>query len=354
MRTASTPPPRLLPGLGLLLAPGALLALGAAGVVGATASGWGYAVGLGLLSAGLLAKRWRRWRGLSRCGLGLLVLVAGARLLLVEHGDARTVRLPGGGGRWVNRLVDERDGTLLAAQVLLRSGGLPRRDTAEFVPALEAAFTRLREAQGPVATPAIATWLGLQSPDGFDAVVFPPEGEAAPTTAVVMLHGYTGNFAVYCWQMARAARPLAALTVCPSVGPAGLWASPQGAKTLARTYAWLAGRGVRRVYLGGLSNGAVGASVLVDRVAHPGLELRGLVLLSGATSRAPAPSVPVLLVQGTHDSMMPARLMREYARRVGPRATLVEVDSGHFAFLDRHETCERAIATWLRERERAR
>jgi len=28
------------------------------------------------------------------------------------------------------------------------------------------------------------------------------------------------------------------------------------------------------------------------------------------------------------------------------------VDSGHFAFLDRHAECERAIATWLRQRER--
>ncbi|HZH74476.1 MAG TPA: hypothetical protein VEY88_00490 [Archangium sp.] len=51
--------------------------------------------------------------------------------------------------------------------------------------------------------------------------------------------------------------------------------------------------------------------------------------------------------------MMPARLMREIARRAGSLATYVEVDSGHFAFLDRHEQCERAIASWLVDRERA-
>jgi len=93
-------------------------------------------------------------------------------------------------------------------------------------------------------------------------------------------------------------------------------------------------------------------SVLAGRVAHPGLELRGLLLLSGASSKAPPPRVPVLLVEGKHDSMMPARLMREVARRAGPLATYVEVDSGHFAFLDRHEQCERAIASWLVDRER--
>ena len=248
--------------------------------------------------------------------------------------------------------MDERDGTLLAAHVLLLTHGLPRSDTREFIPALESAFTRMHEAQGLVSTPALATWLGLQSPESFDAVVIPPEGNSSPDTAVVMLHGFVGNFAVYCWQMARSARAISALTVCPSVGPRGDWWSPQGQETLERTYAWLARRGVRRVYLGGRSNGAVGAGVLVERAAHPGLTLQGRVLLSGASPEAPPPSVPVLLVQGRRDSMMPARLTRTYARRAGVRATLVEVDSGHFAFLDRHETCERALSTWLVSRER--
>ena len=137
------------------------------------------------------------------------------------------------------------------AHVLWRSGGVPRSDAREFIPALEAAFTRLERDEGPVATPAIATWLGLQSPDAFDAIVIPPEGGGTPDTAVVLLHGYMGNFAVYCWQMARAVRAVSALTVCPSVGPRGDWWSAQGERTLERTYAWLVQRGVRRVYLGG-------------------------------------------------------------------------------------------------------
>ncbi|QRN93685.1 alpha/beta hydrolase [Archangium violaceum] len=338
--------------LGLLAGPVSAFLVVAALFIGASPSGWGYVVGAVVTSAGLLTKRWRKWRGLTRVGLGLLVLVAGARLVLAEGNGLRTLRLPDEGTRLTNRLVEERDGTLLAAHVLLLSGRLPRSDTRDFIPALESAFARLREAEGPVATPAIATWLGLQSPESFDTLVIPPEGGASPEVAVVMLHGYTGNFAVYCWEMARAARAISALTVCPSVGPMGDWWSRQGEETLERTYAWLARRGVRRVYLGGLSNGGVGASVLAGRAAHPGLELRGLVLISGATTKAPTPRVPVLLVQGQHDSMMPARLMRELARRAGHLATYVEVDSGHFAFLDRHETCGKAIASWLLDRER--
>lgn len=338
--------------LGLVISPVTVLLLVAACFIGATPSGWGYVAGAVLLSSGLLSWPWRKRRGLTRLGLVLLLLTVSARLGLADGQGLRTLRLPEGGSRWVNRLVDERDGTLLAGHALLLSGRLPRSDARDFIPALEGAFTRMREAQGLTATPAIATWLGLQSPESFDTVVIPPEGPEHPDTAVVMLHGYAGNFAVYCWQMARSARAIGALTVCPSVGPMGDWWSERGARTLERTYAWLAKQGVKRVYLGGLSNGGVGASVLVERVAHPGLELRGLLLLSGASPKAEPPGLPVLLVEGKHDSMMPARLMREYVRRAGDLGTYVELDSGHFAFLDRYEPCERAIAKWLIDRER--
>ncbi len=338
--------------LGALAAPLVAVLLGAALLVGASPSGWGYVLGALLTTVGLLTRRRRRWRGLTRAGLGLLVLVLGARVLLTERGALSVQRLPDGGSRLVNRLVDERDGTLLAAHALRLSGRLPRAEARDFVPALESAFTRMREAEGPVATPAVATWLGMQRPEAFDAVLIPPESSEPTSTAVVFLHGYAGNFAVYCWQMSRAARAISALTLCPSVGPEGRWKSPRGEQTLAATYAWLAARGIRRVYLGGLSNGGEGASVLVNRPVPAGLELRGLVLISGAETKAAPPRVPVLLVQGARDTMMPTRLMREYAQRAGRLATSVEVDSGHFAFLDHHAECQGAIATWLRARER--
>ncbi|MFP2926136.1 alpha/beta fold hydrolase [Pyxidicoccus sp. 3LG] len=337
--------------LGIAVAPVSLMLLLVSVRIDASPSGWVYVVGFVLATAGLLSSPWRRRRGLTRVGLGLVLLVAAARLALVGGGAVATVRIPEGRGRLVNRLVAERDGTLLAAHALMLTSGLPRSDSHDFVAALEGAFDRLDAAAGPIATPAVATYLGLQSPESFDTVVIPPPGEAAPEVAVVFLHGYAGNFAVYCWQMARAAQAISALTVCPSVGPAGDWWSRQGAHTLEATLGWLADRGIRRVYLGGLSNGGAGASILVNRVSHPRIALRGLVLVSGASSEAPAPRVPALVVQGRHDSMMPTRSMRDYAGRAGRLATYVEVDSGHFAFLDRHAEVERAISTWLRQRE---
>jgi predicted esterase len=336
--------------LGFLVAPVAVLWVTAAAFIGASPSGWGYAVGFALVSVGLLAPPGRR--GLAQAGLALMVLVAVGRLVFARGTQADTLRLPDEGHRWVNRLVAERDGTLLAGHLLVRSGRLPRSDSRDFLPALEAAFDRMDAYEGALATPAVATYLGLQSPESFDAVVIPPRGDAAPRTAVVFLHGFAGNFAVYCWEMAQSVQSISALTVCPSVGPAGDWWSPQGERTLEKTFEWLAERGVRRVYLGGLSNGGAGASILVNRVSHPGLELRGLVLVSGADSKAPLPRVPTLMVQGRHDSMMPTPSMRAYAERLGRRGTYVEVDSGHFAFLDHHVECERAISGWLVARER--
>lgn len=339
--------------LGLIVTPVTAFLLVEAVDLGPSLSGWGYVVGAAFASAGLLSMPWRKRRGLTRAGLGLMVLVACGRLLLATGSDMDTLHLPGEGHRLLNRLVSERDGTLVAARLLLFTGQLPRSDARDFIPALRGAFDRLDAEQGAFATPAIATWVGLQSPGSFDTVVIPPEDNRNPDVAFVALHGFTGNFAVYCWQLSRAARAISALTVCPSVGPRGDWWSPQGEQTLERTLQWLARRGIHRVYLSGLSNGGVGASVLAERVSRPGLELRGLVLVSGASPRAHPPRVPVLLVQGQRDSMMPAHLMRAYAREAGSRATYFEVDSGHFALLDRYQECERAIATWLREQERA-
>ncbi|WP_338864802.1 alpha/beta hydrolase [Myxococcus stipitatus] len=337
-------------GLGLGLLPVAMLLGVAAPRIHVSVSGWSYAVGLWLVTLGLLTHPWRSWRGLTRAGLGLMLLVAVSRVAASEGEQVQLVRLPHGRSPWVNRLVAERDGTLLVAHALVLARSLPSSDSREFIAALETAYARL-DAVGGVITPAVATYLGMQSPEGFDTVVVPTPGKATPEVAVIFLHGYAGNFAVYCWQMAQAARAIGALTVCPSVGPSGKWGTADGARTVAVTLDWLASQGIRRVFLGGLSNGGLGASLLVNDLSHPRIELSGLVLVSGASSSAPVPRVPTLVVQGRHDTMMPMRSMRAYVAKAGPVASYVEVNSGHFAFLDQREVCVRAISGWLVQQE---
>jgi pimeloyl-ACP methyl ester carboxylesterase len=163
-------------------------------------------------------------------------------------------------------------------------------------------------------TPAIATYLGLQSSASFDAIVIrPPVQRVAADAAVVFLHGYAGNFYVYCWEMAQAAAPANLLTLCPSVGPDGKWWLAHGNATLKATLEYAHSIGMNRIYLAGLSNGAAGASVLA--LAHQP-RLAGLVLISGASAEQPA-SIPTLVVQGSTDQMMPAALARAYAARSG-------------------------------------
>lgn len=111
-----------------------------------------------------------------------------------------------------------------------------------------------------------------------------------------------GNFYVYCWEFAQAATAANLVTLCPSTGASGAWWSERGDKTFQATLEYARSIGLNRTYLAGLSNGAARASVLA--LAHQS-ELSGLVLLSGTRAEL-APSLPVLVVQGSGDRMMPA------------------------------------------------
>jgi len=139
----------------------------------------------------------------------------------------------------------------------------------------------------------------------------------------------------------RSARPV---TLCPSIGPEGDWWTAEGGATVDRALDALHARGIERVYLAGLSNGAIGAAThapsRVDR-------LDGLVLLSGTSTGAPPPRIPVFALHARGDTMTPFARTRRYVRRAGRRGTFVELPGNHFAFLDRYDHAERAIARWV-------
>jgi len=97
------------------------------------------------------------------------------------------------------------------------------------------------------------------------------------------------------------------------------------------------------------TNGAAGASVLALR--HEA-KLSGLVLISGTRAPRP-PALPVLVVQGARDRMMPAALARAYAAS-GRRVRYVEVPGGHFVFLSHYEVVRPAVAEFLRSTEAVR
>jgi predicted esterase len=269
--------------------------------------------------------------------LPLLAWCAAQPFLVVREAALRVITLPDDTpSSWLTALMPERTGVLLAARFLDLID-----DGEELDILLASAYERMDRALGRVPTPAITTYLGMQSSTRFDTVVIEPATK--PTAALVFLHGYAGNFNIYCWHMAEAVRSESLLVVCPSLGPRGDFWSEQGLDTVRSTLDYVRARGLPRVFLAGLSNGAVGAGVMAPKLAS---QLAGVILISGAPTKGSATNLPTLVVQGKGDEMMPARLVRAHARRA-PYAEYVELPGGHFVFLSRHDEVGRALREWL-------
>jgi predicted esterase len=300
----------------------------------------GYAFALLLIGVGLLKRRVQR---IAVIGAVSFVALLGWRAARGPRVGVEVAVWPQGGSRTVNRLYEERDGTLPMARMLRWMGTIPRDESYDFVVRLARVYDAMDAEIGVVPTPAVATYLGLERPTAFDTVVFRPA--TVPRFAVVFLHGYAGNYVVYCWVMSRAVTPLGGMTVCPSVGSDGSWWLPDGARTLETSIEVVRRQGVERIVLAGLSNGGLGASRLAPQLRA---SLAGLVLVSGCDPDAPSAGIPTLVVQGRSDSMMPARNGRACARQTG--AQYVEIDSGHFMLIDHDEELVRAVRAWLKAR----
>jgi pimeloyl-ACP methyl ester carboxylesterase len=310
------------------------------------------AIGLVLLALGLFVVHAQRGLGhrLLAAG-GLLVLGPWLGRVVFVRGSEQTrlTTLPADtGARLPSRLYPENDGANAMAGLLTALGRMSDPEQARFPKILEEAYARTEPNAASQPTPAIATYLGLQSPSGFDTIVIrPPEQRVAADGAVVFLHGYAGNFYVYCWELAQAAATANLLTLCPSTGPSGAWWEPEGEQTLLATLDYAHAIGMNRVYLAGLSNGAAGASVLALKHQK---RLAGLLLISGMRAEIP-PALPVLIVQGSADKMMPAAYARAYAAR-GANVKYHEVSGGHFVFLSEFEKVRPTVAQFLSELEK--
>lgn len=322
--------------LGLLLALAGLLSI-ALGRTELTMWGWLWSIDALALAVGLVTILSRR-RALTRVrvagalGLALLVFVRvafhggtdAARLVVIDRAGEEVSR-----ARVINRLFDERDASMVGSRLLVLTGAVPAREFPT-LPALLAASYPEAEADAPrLGTPIPATLLGLQRADASDAIVVAPEGPSSGL-GVVFLHGFAGNFALQCLEVARVARAHGALTICPSTRFEGDWWRGDGETITRASIAHLRARGAREIVLVGLSNGGVGASRLAPRL---GREIDGLVLLSGLSPRAPSARVPTLVIQGQRDTMVPTRAVRAWARGRA-RVRYVELPGTHFVLLE--------------------
>jgi pimeloyl-ACP methyl ester carboxylesterase len=291
-------------------------------------------------------------------GALVVVAVGGARLGFMGSAasDLRVVVLPPAtASRWVNWLIDEQDSVLFGAEALYLAGGLTGREHDQLAPTLAAAYADARTVEGVFASPVLSTYLGFETPAAFDAIVIEPTTEPAAPVGVVFLHGFMGNVSLQCWQIARAASTVGAVTVCPSTGWIGDWWQPPGRAILQATLGYLRGRGIQRFYLGGFSNGGSGlGSVMPDLAAEPGLQ--GLFFIAGTRNGAGvrASNLPVLVIQGVDDDRMPVEGARQFAAEIGPRATYVELEADHFLIVKQAGPLQQAISTWLEDHEPVR
>jgi hypothetical protein len=309
-------------------------------------SGWLMVFVLALVVGGMITAPWRRrrWRGVVRAGLALFGLVVVGRTVLAGSGDTTMITLPGGSrSRWLGRVLDEQDGSLVGARVLARIWRLPSAERTRLVPAMQEAYVAMRSSEGLTPSPALDTLVFRQRPEAFDALIVEPH-ERPAQAALVFLHGYAGSFTLECWMIAEAARAISAVTVCPSTGFAGQWWTPDGERTLRATLTYLETRGIRSVYLAGLSNGGVGASLLAPRFAR---SLAGLILISGVSSEGSTGGLPALVVHGEGDPMMSALAAHAFAARTG--VTYAGFDGGHFVMMVQRAEVRDALGKWLRK-----
>ena len=325
-----------------------------------TTSGFVYVIGAVAITFGLLVEPWLRRTSWVFLGAGMILLFVTAGVRLSVGGGGTTVRLmtlpDQGATRWVDRLIHERDLSLFGQRAAALTGiALSPREAEGLTDALTAAYGSLAAVEGTTSSPCISTYLFLQRPNAFDMVVVEPGLFPAPTrtpptstAAVIYLHGFVGNFTVQAWLVAEAARKLNMLTVAPSVGFFGDWWTPHGEETVRCTIAYLRNRGVRRIYLAGLSNGAVGVCRLVPKLRT---DLAGLILISGADAQSPDSGLPILALQGLYDERMDASETVRYIAQAGERGTYCEFDGDHLLLAKRAAEVQAELRKWLELQE---
>ncbi len=283
----------------------------------------------------------------ARVGFLLLLAIVGYRFVAAE--SSATIRTATGPamteGRWLDRIVPERDVALGGSNLLLALGQLHEPGLLD---ALRDGYDRMQRVEGPGPSSVVSTFVLGQTPEEHTVHRVAPGGRFEPREAVVLfLHGYIGNVTLECWQVAQAASPVGLDVVCPSTEWTASWDQPDGRAIVRAHVERLRGEGVERIYLAGLSAGAIGASRLA-----PSLDVEGLILVSGASRQASPAAIPTLILQGARDTMTPPATAREYARRAGRRATYREYeDASHWLILSHHQAFTRDLRGWLAERE---
>lgn len=224
-------------------------------------------------------------------------------------------------------VTPEREIAITGAALLWAAGEV--REGKALIPHLRKRYDELTEehlfAPSPLSTAAVGATDGLRF------------GPREATVAAVFLHGKGGNFALNCWLFARAIGDDQIATICPTLDFEGNWARDGESIVRVAIDAARSG-GAQYVILAGLSNGAIGASVLAER-----LPVDGLVLVSGLSRYARPTRVPTLVVTGDADPVAPPARIAAYR---GANVETHVIGTGHWQFLTQYDAFREKIAEW--------
>jgi pimeloyl-ACP methyl ester carboxylesterase len=301
---------------------------------------------------GMLTAPWLAERSSALLLIGIILACAQITIRIASPpsgSQLNLITLPDRSGpQLLNRLLDEQDVVLFGAQLGPHFGLITQAEEKSLVATFSRTFLDMYQKGGTPLSPFLRTYLNLQGPDRFDAVIADPKSGVPAETGIIFLHGYGGNFTVQCWLIAKAGYQIDAITICPSTGVNGHWWNLQGEQILQETIAYLHGRGLERIYLAGLSNGAIGMSRVAEDYKT---DLSGLILISGADPSARITGLPVLVIHGKNDERIPVSLMEAYVAAAGTNATYRLFDGDHFLLLKQADQVQHVIVDWLTEQE---
>ena len=305
-----------------------------------------------LIVLGLLVAPWRLSLSSASllAGSTLAIITVAIRIIFPPSGtQMNLITLPGQARpRLLNRIFNEQDIVLFGAQVAPYMGAISPTEKKSLDIKFSETFEEMKLQEVTPLSPFLTTYLNLQSPQRFDAVIAEPRPGTHPGAGIVFLHGFGGNFTLQCWLVAAAGDQIDAITICPSTSPSGNWWNSQGQSILQETLSYLRQRGVERIYLAGLSNGGIGASRLAEQLQQ---DIVGLILISGADPSAAITELPVLVLHGKYDERIPVSVMEQYASAAGSSATYRLFEGDHFLLLKEADQVQKAMIEWLRQQE---
>jgi pimeloyl-ACP methyl ester carboxylesterase len=327
-----------------------MVALTAAFGIGASwsRSGWFLLGVLALAGAAFMIRERIARRTLSVVAAVLFGALLLVRIIGAEGGLVRMMTFPQeSASRWLGRLVDEQDLALVGTRLLSLRYPLSGDERTGLLAAMHDAYADMAHDDPVTPSPVLDTLLGRQDANASDTLVVEPRLDArpAPKVGVLFLHGYAGSHTLECWMIAKAAQAVGAVTVCPATGFAGHWHGQGATRIVGNGLDYLRRRGITKVFLAGLSNGAVGGVAMAPIFAK---SLAGVILVSGAPADGNAAGLPAIVLHGRDDRIASPASAQAFAKHTG--AQYVELASGHFALLMRREEARKAIADWLMAR----